>query len=98
MSFNGQAQSLGVTTNALTSFFSASPPMYQDADCLPHMHEPQCCCGSFECTFIRETQAAFDRLDESLRTAGTLGQVRSYPFAFPWLLSSPPDFFLFYDR
>ncbi|KAF4548080.1 Hypothetical protein D9617_32g092000 [Elsinoe fawcettii] len=44
------------------------------ADYIPHMHEPQCCCGNVACTFLRETQAAFDRLDESLRTAGRLGQ------------------------
>ncbi|KAF2157442.1 hypothetical protein K461DRAFT_205700, partial [Myriangium duriaei CBS 260.36] len=41
---------------------------------IPHMHEPQCCCGSVACTFFKETQAAFDRLDDSLRTAGRLGQ------------------------
>ncbi|KAF2223466.1 hypothetical protein BDZ85DRAFT_261632 [Elsinoe ampelina] len=44
------------------------------ADYIPQLHEPQCCCGNVACTFLRETQAAFDRLDESLRTAGRLGQ------------------------
>lgn len=55
------------------------PPLFdQDdlADYIPHLHEPSCCCGNVACTFLRETQAAFDRLDESLRTAGRLGQVR----------------------
>lgn len=37
--------------------------------------EPQCCCGDRACAFLADTQAAFDRLDESLRTAGRLGQV-----------------------
>ncbi|PSK34297.1 hypothetical protein B9Z65_8623 [Elsinoe australis] len=53
------------------------PPLFdQDdlADYIPHLHEPSCCCGNVACTFLRETQAAFDRLDESLRTAGRLGQ------------------------
>ena len=44
-------------------------------------HDPQCCCGNQACTFLRETQDAFDRLDDSLRTAGRLGQVSVWLFS-----------------
>ena len=40
----------------------------QPAD-IPLLHPAHCCCGSVACTFFRETQAAFDLLDDSLRTA-----------------------------
>lgn len=44
----------------------------------PDIHQAHCCCGSVACTFFKETQAQFDRLDDSLRTAGLLGQVRKF--------------------
>ena len=61
------------------------PPLEADnfalASSLPCVLDPQCCCGNVTCALLRETQIAFDRLDDSLRTAGRLGKVSFLHFA-----------------
>jgi len=55
---------------------------------IPMHHDPQCCCSNATCAFLRETQAAFDTLDDTIRTAGRLGQVSNRLFTFPIRLST----------
>ncbi|GAB7354972.1 hypothetical protein MBLNU459_g5586t1 [Dothideomycetes sp. NU459] len=43
--------------------------------CIPDFAtHPCCCCGDGTCTFLRQTHDAFESFEQSLRTAGRLGQ------------------------
>ena len=45
-----------------------------------HRNAPQCCCGHPECEFLKQNASALQDLENDVRQAATMGQVRALLF------------------
>jgi len=67
--------------HALQSFLSSYGQGEVDAANIPHQHHRQsaCCCGNPACAYLKQNQDSLHDLEQDVRNAAQIGQVRSQP-------------------
>ena len=63
--------------HALQSFLSSYGQGSSDAVSIPANHQSACCCGNPDCAYLKQNQASLDDLEQDVRNAAKLGQVRA---------------------
>lgn len=63
--------------HALQSFLSTYGQGDADGASIPEHHQSACCCGNPDCAYLKQNQDSLDDLEQDVRNAAKLGQVRT---------------------